>query len=133
MFKLIISILTLLVLAANTSDAKGEKIKDSSIESLIMGINSDNLGLKTSSAYMLGELKCSKAVIPLLKMLKNEEREDVRIVAALALQKIGDARGIFAIKQAIRFDSSERVRRLCTNFYHSYITHLDDSISVALK
>lgn len=133
MFKLIISVLTVLILAVNTSNANGEKIKDSSIESLIMGINSENLGLKTSSAYMLGELKCSKAVIPLLKMLKDEERDDARIVAALALQKIGDARGIFAIKQAIRFDSSERVRRLCTNFYHSYLTHLDDSIIIAQK
>jgi HEAT repeat protein len=86
-----------------------------------MGVNSDNFGLRTGSAFMLGELKCEKGVIPLMRMLKSEEREDARIVAALALLKIGEPRGIFAIKQAIRFDDSQRVRRLCANFYHSYI------------
>ncbi len=133
MFKLIISVFAILVLAANTSDAKGENIKDSAIESLIMGINSDNFGLRTSSAYMLGELKCNKAIIPLMKMLKSEEREDARIVAALALCKIGESRGIFALKQAIRFDSSERVRRLCTNFYQSLLTHPVDSLNIAIR
>jgi len=133
MFKLIISVFAILVLAANTSDAKGENIKDSAIESLIMGINSDNFGLRTSSAYMLGELKCNKAIIPLMKMLKSEEREDARIVAALALCKIGESRGIFALKQAIRFDSSERVRRLCTNFYQSLLAHPADSLNIAIR
>ena len=85
-----------------------------------MGINSDNFGLRTSAAYMLGELKCEKGVIPLMRMLKSEEREDARIVAALALLKIGNEKGIFAIKQAIRFDQSDRVRRLCANFYNAY-------------
>lgn len=133
MFKLIIIVLTMFILAANSSDAKEEKIKDSAIESLIKGINSDNFGLRTSSAYMLGELKCNKAIIPLMKMLKSEEREDARIVAALALCKIGEPRGIFALKQAIRFDSSERVRRLCTNFYQSLLTHPADSLNIAIR
>lgn len=126
MSKLIIAVFVMVILATNISQAIGMNLKSTSIESLMMGINSDNLGLKTSSAFMLGELRCNIAVIPLLKMLKNEEREDARIVAALALQKIGDARGIFAIKQAIRFDSSERVRRLCLNFYYAYLAQLID-------
>src|SRR3990170_1708160 len=120
MTKLILVVLAIVTIAANTLNAKGDEIKTSSIESLIMGVNSDNFGLRTSAAYMLGELKCEKGVIPLMRMLKSEDREDARIVAALALLKIGNAKGIFAIKQAIKFDQSERVRRLCTNFYHAY-------------
>lgn len=100
--------------------ARDYKVKDCTVASLIMGINSDNFGLRTSSAYMLGELQCEKGVIPLMRMLKSEEREDARIVAALALLKIGSEKGIFAIKQAIRFDDSERVRRQCANFYHVF-------------
>jgi HEAT repeat protein len=120
MIKLIlvfISLITFLVFAGNN---QREDLKKCTVESLIMGINSENFGLRTSSAYMLGELRCEKGVIPLMRMLKSEDREDARIVAALALLKIGNAKGIFAIKQAIRFDDSERVRRLCANFYHSY-------------
>jgi hypothetical protein len=55
-------------------------------------------------------------------------------MAALALYKIGDARGLYAIKQAIRFDDSERVRNLCTKFYKAYLSkEIEDSFIVALK
>ena len=120
MTKLILVFISLITFSAFAVNNQGENVKDNTVASLIMGINSDNFGLRTSAAYMLGELKCEKGVIPLLRMLKSEDREDARIVAALALLKIGDAKGIFAIKQAIRFDQSERVRRLCANFYNSY-------------
>jgi len=120
MTKLILVFISLITFSAFAGNNQGDNVKDGTVASLIMGINSDNFGLRTSAAYMLGELKCEKGVIPLLHMLKSEDREDARIVAALALLKIGDAKGIFAIKQAIRFDQSERVRRLCANFYNSY-------------
>ncbi len=131
--KLIFVVLVVISFFIPAISAKSEKIKDSAIESLIMGINSENFGLRTSSAYLLGEFKCDKAIIPLLKMLKSEGREDARIVAALALLKIGDSRGIYAIKQAIRFDDSERVKRLCTNFYHAYLGKLSDVKLMAHK
>jgi len=121
MTKLILLFVTLISFSAFAENNQVDKVKDSAVESLIMGVNSDNFGLRTSAAYMLGELKCEKGVIPLMRMLKSEEREDARIVAALALLKIGNSKGIFAIKQAIKFDDSERVRRLCANFYHAYL------------
>ena len=120
MTKLILVLISLITFSTFAGNNKGDKVNDYAVASLIMGINSNNFGLRTSAAYMLGELKCEKGVIPLMRMLKSEDREDARIVAALALFKIGNAKGIFAIKQAIKFDQSERVRRLCTNFYHAY-------------
>ena len=66
------------------------------------GINSGNQGLRMSSAYFLGEFKCDEAVIPLMKILKSDDNEESRIMSALSLLKIGDSRGIFAIKQAIQ-------------------------------
>ncbi len=94
--------------------------RDAVVKSLLMGINSENYGLRTSSAYMIGELKISEAVIPLLKMLKNASSEEARIMAAVALFKIGDARGIYAVKQAIRFDDSPRVSKMCEKIYNCY-------------
>jgi hypothetical protein len=98
----------------------GSKISKSAVNNLLEGIKSDNLGLKMSAAYFLGEYECSDAVIPLMRMLKSDDREEIRIAAALALYKINDDRGIFAVKQAIRFDDSERVKKICSNLYKEY-------------
>jgi hypothetical protein len=97
------------------------QIRDNTVESLIIGLNSDNLGLRSSSAYMIGELQLSQAVIPLLRILHTEKNEELRIAAALALYKIGSPIAINAVKQAIRFDDSERVSKLCANFYSQYL------------
>jgi hypothetical protein len=95
--------------------------RDIVVENLLNGINSENVGLISSSAYFLGELKSSEAVIPLLKILKSDANEELRIMAALSLIKIGDGRGVYAVKQQVKFDSSERVRKLCQGFYNDYL------------
>jgi len=86
---------------------------------LMSGLTSDNFGLRMSSAYYLGEYKTEKAVIPLIKMLHSEKEESARIQAALSLIKIGNAKGIFMVKQAAKFDESQRVRNLCNKFYNA--------------
>ena len=102
----------------NKSSLSNMETREAAITNLLIGIQSENFGLRTGSAFMLGELRADGAVIPLMKMLRNEKNEDARIVAALALYKINDSRGVFAVKQAIKFDDSERVRKMCTNFYN---------------
>jgi hypothetical protein len=99
------------------SEISNPETKKAAVKNLLMGLNSENCGLRMSSAFILGEIKAEEAVIPLMHMLRTEECEDFRIVAALALYKINNPKGIFAIKQAIRFDDSERVRKMCSNFY----------------
>ena len=134
--KLVTAIILLtLLLAASTNLAKPKttiQIKDNTVESLIIGLNSDNLGLQSSSAYMIGELQLSEAVIPLLRILHSEKNEELRIMAALALYKIGSPIAINAVKQAIRFDDSERVSKLCANFYNDYLRNNfnDEEINV---
>jgi hypothetical protein len=95
--------------------------KDCVKKSLLLGVESENLGLQSCAAYMLGEFCCDEAVVPLLNILHNSSYEEMRIMAALSLYKIGDSRGIFAIRQAIRFDESERVRKVCDRFYRAYL------------
>jgi hypothetical protein len=90
-------------------------------ENLLIGIQSGNKGLCASSTYLLGELCCKQSVIPLLRLLHNSEFDEIRILAALSLCKIGDARGIFAVKRSAVFDESERVKRLCGLFYRAVL------------
>ena len=111
-----------------TTGAAAEPVKeiktinrDLVIQNLLVGLDSDNTGLASSSAFYLGEFSSTEAVIPLMKILRNAEQEELRISAALALLKIGDARGIYAIKGAITFDDSKRVSDVCEKFYNSYL------------
>lgn len=116
----ILATLLLITSAAVTSYAAGND-KSPAVVNLLIGVNSDNQGLKESSANMLGELGSSYGVIPLMRMLHESDQENARIVAALALCKIGDARGIYAVKRAASFDPSDRVKRSCAWFYEQYV------------
>ena len=108
--------------------------KEACIKTLFEGMNSQNEGLQAGCTYMFGELCCDRAVISLLEILHNNPKEEMRILAALSLYKIGDLRGIFAIKQAIKFDESERVSKLCEGFYKSYLNgEMDERVEVALN
>jgi len=98
------------------------RITDEDIEiNYLKGTESENLGLKISAAYYLGERKSQKAVIPLMDALRTDSSPEVRIMAALSLYKIGDERGIFAIKKAIEFDDNQQVKQMCGIFYQMHI------------
>jgi HEAT repeat protein len=88
---------------------------------LLAGIRSDNFGLRTSAAIQAGHLRSERMVPALVDMLKNDDDERARIVAALSLYRIGDPIGIHAVRHAARFDESARVRRLCALFYMEYL------------
>jgi len=117
-------ILTVTVVSASYSAGNPKatlEIKQNTVSSLMNGLNSENLGLMSSSAYMIGELQLTNAVIPLMKILREDKNEDLRIAAALALYKIGTPLAINAVKQSARFDNSQRVSKLCANFYYEHL------------
>ena len=118
----LILIITLFTTAfAGDNSTKKYEYTQNTISSLIEGLKSDNTGLKTSCAYLLGELNITEGIIPLMRLLRNDESDEVRICAALALYKIGTPISIFAVKQAIRFDESKRISKLAAKFYYDYL------------
>ena len=125
---------TLLLLLFTTSLFAGNSVEQnySKIEqNLLVGLTSENEGLKMRSAYFLGEIKSQKAIIPLMKMLKNSASVEERLIAALSLAKIKSDKGMFAVKQRIKFDDSERVQRLCKIFYNNYnLENIDSDVIV---
>lgn len=121
-FLFIIVLSSTFIFASNPSEKDKLVVSQNTIQSLINGIESNNTGLKTSSAYMIGELKITSAVIPLMEMMRNDDSEEARIVAALSLYKIGTPLAMNAVRQAIRFDRSERVKRMCLKFYNDYLS-----------
>lgn len=85
------------------------------------GLKSENTGLKISCAYFLGEMKSTKAVIPLMRMLNEETHEGARIAAAWSLTKIGDARGIYLLKQVSETCDCCSVQCMTELFYRHFV------------
>ena len=128
--KKLITLLILVIFFLSTSSilfASDKSIENKSVTyeqvetTLLTGLNSDNFGLKVSSAYMLGEIKSESAVNELTRMLRESDNEKIRLIAALSLLKIGTDRSIFIVKQSRRFNKSENVRDLCTHLYNCHL------------
>ena len=62
---------------------------------------------------MYPDMSFNKAVIPMMRILRNHDDQNVRVMAAMLLQQIGDGRGTWAVKEAARFDDSKLVRHVC--------------------
>lgn len=107
--------------------AAGEAKKTVIEKNLIKGLESGNDGVMLEAVYYLGEYKCEGSIIPLLKILNDNKNDRMRIMAALALTKIGTGKSLYAIKQNCYLDGNESVRNFCSKFFaaakgkkHSY-------------
>jgi hypothetical protein len=116
-----------LVLPLTAQDMRkelGEAKYDTAVKNLLVGIGDDNAncGLRRSAIYVLGQLKANEALIPLMKVLHSCPDEKSRMAAAWALCQIGNARGEYAVKQAVRFDESAQVKMHCAWYYNIYVS-----------
>ena len=116
----------MLIVPASASDLKkelGEARYNKAVENLLVALKTTNTndGLRRSAIYMLGELQADDAVIPLMAVLRNCHDAKCRIAAAWALCKIGDARGTYAVKQAVRFDDNMKVQLHSAWYYNLYV------------
>ncbi|HKI77646.1 MAG TPA: hypothetical protein VKA26_03810 [Ignavibacteriaceae bacterium] len=120
-----------LLLASTTAFAGSNKTvkKDAIVDNLKVGLTSDNYGLKVSSAYVLGQLvsdgiinsdDASKTIIPLMKIMNDEESDEARIVAALALYQLESERGAVLFDYAARYDNSKRFSRIGAVLYRAH-------------
>jgi hypothetical protein len=90
-------------------------------QNLLTGIKSGNIGLQTSCAYFLGEMKSDRALIPLLKLVQNGVTEEARIIAALSLYKIESKIGMYRLKYLAETDESELARQVFARIYQKYV------------
>jgi hypothetical protein len=109
---------------AQGSNSMDEELRNKIIQkNPLKGLCCEDPSMRLDCAFALGEQKCEKAVIPLMKMLREDSDEAVRIVAALSLIKIGDPIGVYLVKRTAKFNDFSKVRELCEKFYTSYAYH----------
>lgn len=110
-------------------DALPAEKKSAVVDNLTTAIKSDNAGLQSSGAIVLSDLikdsylessDASKAMIPLLKLLKEGKTDKERIAAAVALYQLGNNIGIYSLRGIAVFDDNEKVAEVCRNLYYTY-------------
>ena len=123
-----LALLVVQTLSAQVTEFPENK-KSLIVDNLTVGIKFENNGLQTSAALVIYELinesylessDASKAMIPLLKLLKNGQTEEERIAAAMALFQLGNPIGIYQLRGVAVFDDNEKVATICKNLYYSY-------------
>lgn len=89
----------------------------------VEGLKSDNPLIRFDSAFILGEIKEYSADIALMKALREDEDESVRIVAALSLIKMESPVGVHLVKRIAELSDCPRTCKILNKFYNSYTKH----------
>ena len=129
--------LTVVLLAAvlmGNGFAQKNSIKDVTdskyaLENLVVGIQSDNTGLKRSSIYFAGKYRIAETEDALIAQLKAEKNPSTRILIALVLYEMGSEKGLLEVKNQSLTDEDAKVRRMCLQIYNEYL--VNDSPSTA--
>jgi len=108
--------------AQTIKDQIGEAKYDAAVANYLVALKGDNDGLRRSAIYMLGQLEAKDAVIPVMKVLRGCKDPGCRIAAAWALSKIGNSVGVYAVKQAVRFDDNLKVKTHAAWYYNLYVS-----------
>jgi hypothetical protein len=109
--------------AFSSSDLKKvtKKIPKSAIESLIMGLNSDNSGLIIGCAMLAGDYKITESVENLAKILNSDLSYDVKTAAVYALYQIQTKESLVALKNACVKNNCPYLKQTAEVFLNHYL------------
>ena len=88
-----------------------------SIDNYLAGVQSDNNGLKASCIYFIGKYRILEANSQLMEEIANTENEDLKILIAWSLYRIGDDSCIKKLEQIAFSDESANLKSFCSNLY----------------
>jgi len=108
-----------------------KKIPKSAIESLIMGLNSDNKGLIIGCAMMAGDYKITETVEHLAKILNSDLSYDIKTATVFALYQIQTKEALMALKNACVKNNCPFLKQSAEVFLtHYLLCHPGEDINV---
>ena len=108
-----------------------KKIPKNSIESLIIGLNSDNKGLIIGCAMMAGDYKITESVEHLAKILNSDLSYDIKTAAVFALYQIQTKEALAALKNACVKNNCPYLKQSAEVFLNHYlIWHPDENVKL---
>lgn len=93
------------------------------INNLIMGIHSENEGVRKSAIYFAGKYKVMETAQDLIDQLSKEENASIKILIALALFEMDSKEGLEAVKKLSLSDKNDKVRRMASFIYNEYMNN----------
>ncbi|KUO59629.1 hypothetical protein APF79_05660 [bacterium BRH_c32] len=122
MKKLVLSLVAILLLVnftyANTDFTDG--IKKNAIASLVIGIKSDNMGLKRNCIYFAGKYKIAETTDALIAELDKTDNAKLKVLIALSLYMIGEEEGIDAVYKLANRENDNYVKRMAKAIIDEY-------------
>jgi galactitol-specific phosphotransferase system IIC component len=79
---------------------------------LLDSMKDKNVGIRTSAAILLGERRVMAAKEPLVRMLTRDKAYQARIIAGLALLKLGDVEALSIVQKCAKSDKNQTVRHV---------------------
>ena len=98
-----------------------KKIPKNSIESIIIGLNSDNKGLIIGCAIMAGDYKITETVEHLAKILNSDLSYDIKTAAVYALYQIQNKEALVALKNACVKNNCPYLKQAAELFLNHYL------------
>ena len=121
-----ILVVVLFFLLVSNSFGQNQKIADLSkhkyaLQNLIMGIQSENDGVRESSIYLAGQYRFIDTEDALIKQLKVERRSDIKVLIGLALFRMNSEKGMNELQQAALRDKDQHVKSMSQAIYNEYL------------
>jgi len=121
----------LFVLLVTDSFGQNQKLSEVSkheyaLQNLVMGIHSENDGVRESSIYLAGQYRFIDTEDALLKQLKVEKNSDIKVLIGLALFRMNSEKGMNELQRLATKDENPRVRRMSSAIYSEYLVNNSD-------
>ena len=123
--------LTLSGTAYGGSDAakSPQKFSKNTIQSLIIGLNSDNKGVIIGCAIMAGDYQITETVEHLAKILNSDLSYDIKTAVVFALYQIQTKEALIALKKACTKNNCPFLKQSAEVFLNHYlISHPDENV-----
>ncbi|MFA8343839.1 MAG: hypothetical protein ACEPO8_12785 [Rhodothermaceae bacterium] len=114
---LIVVLMLGVTFAENAAITKNHPKFDQIEKNLINNTKSENHGVLYSSIIMLGEIKSENAVMSLAKILRGNYSNDLKIVSALSLAKIGTDYSKYIVRRVAELSDDKKTSELLRKFY----------------
>ena len=118
----------LFVFLVTDTFGQNQKISDLSkhkyaLQNLVLGIHSENKGVRESSIYLAGQYRFIDTENALIEQLKVEKDSDIKVLIGLALFRMNSEKGMNELQMLTKKDSNPRVRRMSQAIYNEYLVN----------
>jgi len=127
MFYVNIAILIGLLISFNNGMAQERQVNwEAFSKNLVMALGTTNTGLQLSAMGMIirysDKLQVDDAVFDIMRIYRLNKDPQVRILALVTLHKIHNDWSMYCLKSNMKFETDERVKKLCSFVLNDYYT-----------